>query len=56
MRSIEEVIRELSGLQGEFRLKAYESGSFTEEDRYTEDADVIADAMEYLWQYQGLME
>lgn len=55
MKDITSVMYELKRIEGDFRLRAYESGSFSEEESLTAQADIISDALEYLWQYEDLM-
>lgn len=51
---IREVRIELDRIREHLRLKAYESGSFDEEEFYENQANVIDEACEYLWQYEEL--
>lgn len=54
--NIETVIRELGLLRAEFNIRAYEAGDVETEKRWSGRAEVVAAALEYLWQYQDLME
>lgn len=56
MIDIEIVMQELERMKAEFNCKAFESETFSQEKRYQFQANILNDAIEYLWQYQDLME
>ena len=56
LMEIGKVQDQLKRILAELEIKAHEAGSFAEEERYTYDAEVIVNALEYLWMYEDLME
>lgn len=54
--NLREVQIELERIREDFIFKAHESGDFPEENLYTYRIEVIEEALEYLWQYEDLME
>lgn len=53
---ISNVIDELERIREDLNRKIHESSTYTEEVRWARDRDVVADAIEYLWQYEDLMQ
>lgn len=52
---IQQVIDDLERLRTTLNIKAFDSGDYDEELMYSNQAELMAEAVEYLWQYQDLM-
>jgi len=53
---INDVIQELGKLRVTFEVNAFESGDFDTEKKWNDRVELINDAIEYLFQYQELMD
>lgn len=54
--NIEIVMQELDRMRTEFNINAYESGDPNTEKFWADRVEILAQALEYLWQYEDLME
>lgn len=55
-KEINKVIQELGKMRANFEARAFESGDLDTEKKWNDRIDLLNEAIEYLFQYQDLMD